>query len=223
MKMSVTKNERAVVVISDLTELPPEKDQLYTFIENAGRAVCESLIKSNYVDYVTLYDASATKANLVQTLQAIGAKPTIKAIDLIVMLHGRTNQLGFKGGHSNTKTLATDIAELNLNNKLRLVYSTACFGSSHNDDFRKAGFNTSIGARKVNTNAAVELPVVLQLWISGQKIKDSLAVGENPLTRDTADAAAKLFADFNNLSYKDDIDSDKVLAGSGQLTINSNG
>jgi hypothetical protein len=75
----------------------------------------------------------------------------------------------------------------------------------------------------VNTNGAVELPVVLQLWTSGQKIKDSLAVGENPFTRNAADAAAKLFADLNDLSYKNDIDSDKVLAGSGQLTINSNG
>lgn len=221
--MSANKNERAVIVISDLTELPPEKDQLYTFIENAGRAVCETLLKNNYADYVTLYDASATKANLVQTIQAIGAKANIKAIDLIVMLHGRSNRLGFKGGNYNTRTLATDIAALNLSNKLRLVYSTACFGSSHNDDFRNAGFSTSIGARKTNTNAAVEFPVVLQLWTSGQKIKDSLAVGENPLTRSGADAAAKLFADFNNLSYKNDIDSDKVLVGSGQLTINSNG
>lgn len=221
--MSVTKNERAVVVISDLTELPPEKDQLYTFIESAGRVFCETLLKNDYADYVTLYDASATKANLIQTLQAIGAKATIKAIDLIVMLHGSTNRLGFKGGNSNTATLATDIAALNLHGKLRLVYSTACFGSSHNDDFRNAGFNTSIGARKVNTNGAVELPVILQLWTAGQKIKDALAVGENPLTRDTADAAAKLFADFNNLSYKNEIDSDKVLVGNGQLRISSNG
>jgi len=221
--MSATKDERAVIVISDLTELPPEKDKLYTFIERAGRAVCETLLKSNYADYVTLYDASATKANLVQTLQTIGAKPTIKAIDLIVMLHGSTNRLGFKGGSYKTDILATDIAALNLRGKLRLVYSTACFGSSHNDDFRNAGFNTSIGARKVNTNAAAELPAILQLWVSGQKIKDSLAVAENPFTRDAADAAAKLFADFNNLSYKNNIDSDKVLAGSGQLTINSNG
>ena len=221
--MSVTKNERAVVVISDLTELPPEKDQLYTFIESAGRVVCETLLKNDYADYVTLYDASATKANLIQTLQAIGAKATIKAIDLIVMLHGSTNRLGFKGGNFNTATLATDIAALNLRGKLRLVYSTACFGSSHNDDFRNAGFNTSIGARKVNTNGAVELPVILQLWTAGQKIKDALAVGENPLTRDTADAAAKLFADFNNLSYKNEIDSDKVLVGNGQLRISSNG
>jgi len=221
--MSVSKNERAVVVISDLTELPPEKDQLYTFIESAGRVVCETLLKNDYADYVTLYDASATKANLIQTLQAIGAKATIKAIDLIVMLHGSANRLGFKGGNSNTATLATDIAALNLHGKLRLAYSTACFGSSHNDDFRNAGFNTSIGARKVNTNGAVELPVILQLWTAGQKIKDALAVGENPLTRDTADAAAKLFADFNNLSYKNEIDSDKVLVGNGQLRISSNG
>ena len=75
----------------------------------------------------------------------------------------------------------------------------------------------------MNTNGAVELSVILQLWTAGQKIKDALAVGENPLTRDTADVAAKLFADFNNLSYKNQIDSDKVLVGNGQLRISSNG
>ncbi len=221
--MTVNKNERALIVISDLTERPPEKDRLYNFIETAGRNVCETILKDDYADYVTLYDNSATKNNLIQILKTIGAKTTIKAIDLIVMLHGFPNILGFKGGNYNTVSLANEIAALNLKNKLRLVYSTACFGSSHNDDFRNAGFNTSIGAQKVNTNAAVELPVLLQLWASGQKIKDALAVAENPLSRNAADAAAKLYADLNNFSYRNEINSDKVLRGDSQLTINSIG
>jgi hypothetical protein len=221
--MSVTKDERAIVVISELTSAPTERDWLYNFIEGAGRSSCERILKDDYVDYVTLYDASATKANLIQTLQAIGSKGTIKAIDLIVMLHGSSNRLYFKEGGCNTATLAAEIAALNLKNKLRLVYSTACYGSSHNDDFLQAGFSASIGARKVNANSEVEFSPLLQLWASGHTIKDALSVGENPLTRDAADAAARLYAHLKNLSYKDDINSDKVLLGDGQLTINSNG
>jgi hypothetical protein len=222
-KMSVTKDERAIVVISELTSRPPEKARLYNFIEISGRSLCESILKDDYVDYVTLYDDSATKANLIQTLQAIGAKVTIKAIDLIIMLHGSSGSLGFYGVNGTTATLASEIAALNLKNKLRLVYSTACYGSSHNADFLKAGFSTSIGARKVNANAEVELPPLLQLWARGYSIKDALSVGENPLTRQAADTAARLYAHRKNLSYKDDINSDKVLLGDDQLTINSNG
>lgn len=220
--MAINKNQRALVLISDLTNLPPEKDLLYNFIENSGRTVCSTILQNQYIEYVTLFDNAATKNNLINKLKNIGAKPQIKVIDLIVMLHGSNNRLGFKNGNTDTNMLSQEIKSLNLKNKLRLIYSTACYGMTHNDDWINAGFTTSIGSRKVNANASVEFPVLLQLWAAGFKIKDALAAGENPLTRIPADQAARIFASLNNLSYRNSIDSDKVLAGNSQIKISTN-
>jgi hypothetical protein len=221
--MSVTKAQRAVLIVSDLTSAPPDRDWLYNFIESGGRTTCKTILEPHYARFEKLYDSAATRSNFIQKLQTLGADPAIRAIDVIVMLHGATNQLGFRNGMFSTPTLRTQIANLNIAPKLRLLYSTACYGASHNDDFVGGGFNTSIGARKVNTNAAVELPALLGLWVTGSKIKDALAVGESPVTRNAADTAAKVYATWNNLPWKNQVDSDKVLLGDGQLRITSNG
>ena len=178
--MSIQKNQRALIVISQLTKgVDQDQRWLYRFIESSGRSVVESTLKDDYADYVTLYDQSATKANLLNTVRAIGAKPTIKEIDLVVMLHGSHNSLVFHDAACNTSALKTDIASLNLAHKLRMVYSTACYGDSHSDDFVSAGFSAAIGAVAVNANAAVELPVFLNLWSWNWRLRDALGQ-QNP-------------------------------------------
>jgi hypothetical protein len=63
--MPIHKNQRALVVISQLTRgVTQDQRWLYRFIENSGRSVIEGILKDDYGDYVTLYDQSATKANL---------------------------------------------------------------------------------------------------------------------------------------------------------------
>lgn len=220
--MSIQKNQRALIVISQLTRgVDQDQRWLYRFIESSGRDVVESTLKDDYADYVTLYDQSATKANLLNTVRAIGAKPTIKEIDLVVMLHGSRNSLVFHDAACNTSILRTDIANLNLTRKLRMVYSTACYGDSHSDDFVNAGFSAAIGAVAVNANAAVELPVFLNLWSWNWRLRDALGAAESPLTRVPADEAARVFGDANNTSWKDEVNSDKRIRGNGDIKIES--
>ncbi|MBM4256845.1 MAG: hypothetical protein FJ147_13235 [Deltaproteobacteria bacterium] len=221
--MSIQKQQRALLVVSQVTRgISNGQQWLYRFIEHSGRGVVESTLKDDYGDYITLYDQSATKANLLNTLKSTGAKATIKEIDLIVMLHGTPNVLVFHEGNQNMSTLKTEIVTLNLKGKLRMVYSTTCFGESHADDFVAAGFNAAIGAVGVNTNAAVELPVFLNFWSWNWRLRDALASAESPLTRIPADEAAKAYARTNHLSWADAVNSDKVIRGDGNIKIDAN-
>jgi hypothetical protein len=161
----------------------------------------------------------ATTDNLISTLDEVGATDDIQAIDLFVLLHGSPNRLEFHDRSWFAPDMAAQIAGLGLGPRLRLVYSTACYGATHNDDFLQAGFKAAIGARGVNSNSAFELPMLLNLWALGKSVKDALRLGDKPATRKLADEAAKAFGRLSNLSWVDEVNSQKLLSGNAMLTI----
>ena len=214
--------QRALIVVSQLTQGIPENQQwLYRFIEAAGRSVTEITLKDDYApdQYRPLLDELATTGNLVDTLVEVGAIDGILAIDLFLLLHGSPDRLEFHDRSWYTPSMATILAGLGLSSKLRLVYSTACYGATHNDDFIQAGFKAAIGARGVNTNSAFELPMLLNLWALGKNAKDALRLGDKPATRRLADEAAKAYGRLGDLPWVDEVNSQKLLSGNALLTI----
>jgi hypothetical protein len=218
----IAQTQRALIVISQLTQGIPENQQwLYRFIEAAGRSVIEITLKNDYApgQYRALLDEMATTNNLVDTLTELGAMDGIQAIDLFVLLHGSPDRLEFHNGSWYTPNMATTLAGLGLSPKLRLVYSTACYGATHNDDFIKGGFKAAIGARGVNTNSAFELPMLINLWALGKSVKDALQLGDKPATRRLADEAARTYGRLGKLWWVKEVDSQKLLSGNAMLTI----
>ena len=99
------------------------------------------------------------------------------------------------------------------------MYSTCCFGDSHSADFIAAGFDSAIGSKKVNANAAVEFGPLLSLWQFDFKLSDCLAPTIPPTP--AADAAASLYGQTANTSWKNAVDSTKVLRGNPNLKIST--
>jgi hypothetical protein len=218
----ITREQRALIVVSQLTNgIPAGQQWLYRFIEAAGRSVAEITLKDDYApdQYRALLDETATSDNLLATLAELGARPEIQAIDLLVLLHGWKDNLEFQDGSWYTPSMASTLGGLGLASKLRLVYSTACYGASHNDDFLQAGFKAAIGALGVNSNSAFELPMLLNLWALGKTVKEALKLGDKPATRKLADEAAKAYGRLGNLSWVNDVNSQKLLSGNALLTI----
>jgi hypothetical protein len=218
----ITRDQRALIVVSQLTNgIPANLQWLYRFIEAAGRSVAEITLKNDYApdQYRALLDDMATTDNLVDTLAELGARNDIQAIDLLILLHGWKDSLEFHNSSWYTPSMANTLQGLGLSSKLRLVYSTACYGASHNDDFLLAGFKTAIGALKVNTNSAFELPMLLNLWALGKNVKDALRLGDKPATRKLADEAAKAFGRAGDMPWVKEVNSQKLLSGNAELTI----
>ena len=214
--MTISKSQRALVVVCYLSASKKWFDG-YNFIEASGMATIDLLIAGKYGTVTKLKDANATKAKFLSTLKTLGAKSTIKAIDVIMMTHGNPNKLYFYKNDDNkeetisTPALGADIKALKLESKLRLLYSTACYGSSHNNDFVNAGFCASVGAKAINTNSATEFPIVLGSWGGGDKISTAISWGEQGYV--VFDAIAKLSKDW------EDSNSDKDILGDGSIRI----
>ena len=215
--MSVSKNERVLIVINHIAS--GDTDYLYRFIEVAARGTVQATLGDDYAKIVKLYDANATLAKLIAALKNEGAKTSIKRIDLIVMLHGGTGTIIFKDGSKNSSVVENQIKALNIKPKLRLAYSTCCFGDSHSADFIAAGFDSAIGSKKANANAAVEFAPLLSLWQFDFKLSDCLAP-TIPLTP-AADAASIAYGQAAGTSWRDDVDSTKVLRGNPNLKIST--
>lgn len=215
--MAINKNERVLVFLSHVAS--GQNDFLYQFIEASGRDTVENLLGDEYDTIVKLYGANATLAKLIARLTTQGARASIKRIDLIVMLHGKTGKLVFYDGSSKSSVVKTEIKALNLESKLRLAYSTACYGDSHSKDFLSAGFDSAIGSKKVNANAAVEVAPLLALWRLNFKLSACLAPTVAPTP--AADYAATLYGQANDTDWKNDVNSTKVLRGNKNLRIST--
>ncbi len=211
----INKTERALLVISNMvTHGRSDLQRLYQFIELSGVALAEIILRPRYKTYRKLVRDQATFNAFIAALISLASDDSIKAIDLILNLHGYEKVLCFEDGEVCTDRIKNELLDLNLNAKLRMVYSTCCYGKSHAEDFVAGGFKAASGALATNANAATEYPVFLTLWAAGRKFKSAIATGNISLTRIPQDRAAKAMG-------FDDADSHKVIIGNGNITIKS--
>lgn len=211
--MAVTKNQRALVVLKYIATGDSDIEWLYGFAEGASGVVVDAGLGDQYGTIVRLKGTQATRPKLLSTLADLGNRSDIKAIDLLVMVHGEAERLLLRGGKHAMDRLAFDIDVLGIGKKLRLAYSTACYGATHADELVAAGFDCAVGAKQINANGATEFPLVVAGWSSGKTIET--AVADGAVGMDLQDAAAVVMG-FNG------VDSTKVIAGDGDLTISSN-
>ncbi|MEW6127900.1 MAG: hypothetical protein AB1757_12750 [Acidobacteriota bacterium] len=212
---SITSNERALVVVSNLvTHGRSDLRWLYQFIEHSGVKLTDMILGSRYRHFHKLVGEPATLTNFLTTLAALTNEDSLQAIDVILHLHGDEKVLFFEDGEYSTESIKQELLELNHRHKLRMLYSTGCYGKHHAVDLVAGGFKVACGAIATNANAATEYPTFLTLWAAGSKFKEAIAAGDIALTRIPQDRAAKAmgFADA---------DSTKTIIGDGNLTIKS--
>ncbi len=218
--MSTSKNQRRLLIISELqTSGRTDLKWLYQFLDASGPTLGLNYLQGMYKEVTVLTGKKATKSNFINTLCSLSEKPGTKAVDVILQLHGGENELTFydgdKGDKVKTNELAMQIKSKQLNNKLRLLYSMACHGYKHTDDFIDAGFRTVSGACGVNANSATDYPAQLAAWASGKQYTDCVTLGNAEPGRSIADNIAKTMGFSKANSFK-------KIRGYKKLTINSN-
>jgi hypothetical protein len=215
--MSTSKAQRALVVVSEL-DLDPQTAWLYRGLETTGRFVVEQMGAQHYAHVRKLYDQKATLGKLVGALADAAGTPGIREVDVVIMLHGSSEVLVFAGNTDvKTATLRDRIADLGIAAKLRLAYSTACFGASHADDLVAAGFTAAVGARKVNANGGIEVPVFTGQWPGNRKLSEVMATAQ--IGREAQDTAAEVVGGLTGASWAGQVDSSKVVRGNAAITV----
>ena len=214
--MAISKDQRRLLIVSNLTDFGRSNLRwLYKFIDTGSVSLAQAILGHFYKQVSVLEGEKATANAFVHRLTRMAKAPGAKAVDVLLHLHGGQGQLWFAEGAVTTSSLAARIRKKNIDHRLRLLYSTACYGATHAQDFVDAGFSTASGAQQTNANAAHDYPIQLGTWALNRPYRAVVRAGNRKMFRDLYDGTAKVmgFTDVN--SYK-------IIRGDKDITIRSN-
>ncbi|MGB0454113.1 MAG: hypothetical protein ACPGJV_10410 [Bacteriovoracaceae bacterium] len=214
----VSKGHRQLVVVSELKTFGQSNlSWLYSFLDASTVTVAVAKMSHAYRSIKIIKGSKATKTRFVNVLNRYSKRNAISAIDVILSLHGLSNELYFADGAVSTFDLRDDLKDNPKKYKYRLMYNLACYGSSHRNEFRASGFKTVVGARRVNANSAFEYPFFLTHYGLGtMNVKTIIGFTNMHPSKLSYDFMAKTVGGFS------DADSHKKISGVQNLKINSN-
>jgi len=204
--------ERALVVLSELSD--DKYAALYEFVEKSAIALSMTLAVQ-YRKIVVLSGKNAESHDFVGALKNLAADSKIHEIDVLAFIHGNPGKMSFSNGVKASEAIRTDIAKLDIKRKLRMYFTTACYGATHAEDMIAAGFNCAAGPLGVCANSAVVLPEFITLWATGSSFEDCIDASQNP-------ALSKPFEDRARKMNFSDVDSTNRRYGAGGVRITTN-
>jgi hypothetical protein len=203
----VGKDGRVLLVVANLSKWGDSRFlQLYEWLDSNAVNLANVLMRLHYREIDTLVGSEATRQNFVDRTAALAHDTQTRAVDVFLHLHGLPGELFFEDSPVATSELAAELKAADLKQRLRLLYSTACYGASHAPDFVKAGFRVASGSKAVNANGPYDYPAQLLNWSLGKTYRMTVQAGNAWLFREGLDAVARA------LGFAD-IDSDKVIEG----------
>jgi hypothetical protein len=180
--MSVGKNERDLLVVSYLFTGGNQKlPWLYRWLEDNAVDLARVMLSSHYRKFATLEGDEVTSANFIDRITSLASDEQLQALDVFLHLHGLPGELVFRDGAMSISKISEKLQAANLK-KLRVLFSTACYGKTHATGFIQAGFRVASGAEDVNANAVIEYPVFMDAWRNEKTFKSAVYRAPNALT-----------------------------------------
>ena len=221
----VAKAERELVQIILLSpDYVDAERALYEFIESSTETLTRSILGPVYRRMTFLKGSAATLPGLVDALGTASGRPGIEAVDLLFTTHGTGNKVLLAEGQLADTAVRDAVRTLSpaKRAKLRIVFSTACFGATHLDSWIGAGFTEASGAEGIYADSAVSYAPFLVAWAAERTFAQAVAAANAADVLDAADNVAKAFyLAQNKPDSAAKIDSDRVRAGTGTSRIYS--
>jgi hypothetical protein len=215
----ITRDERVLLVVANLVLGDSDSNGgdyqwLYKWLDRYAVLVANLLMRPVYRTVESLTRDEVTRDAFLGRVVSLASDPETKALDVFLVMHGNPGRVYFDDMSITTANLGERLKAADLAGRLRLLYSTACYGASHADDFVKAGFRTASGAVAVCANGPYDFPTQLLKWGTNQTYKSTLKAGNNPVFRVIHDNAAKAMG-FT------DVNSEKIIVGKKYTRITS--
>lgn len=222
----VTKNNRELVQIIFLTEdtYVGAERLLYDFIELGSGGLVDNILTNDYKMVHLIHGTNATLQKLKDTLIAAGSSTTTTAVDLIVCTHGSDDKLHFANGGSSTRHVKDVLSAIddNIKKKFRMVFSTACFGETHNTMWRQIGFECASGSEGIYADSEATLTPFLHAWETEKTFTEAIDTANRADVGRVADGLAKAFYHARNLPDRErEVNSHRVVSGRGDTRIYS--
>jgi hypothetical protein len=214
MLMDVNKNERVILLASNVSGTSTRYRRLYRWLDDNAITIGKAIVGPHYHSVSVLKGDAVTREAFVTRVRVLAKSVGTQALDVFLNLHGERDALRFADGRAKITDLGEELADLHLQHRLRLLYSTCCWGARHAPMFVAAGFKTASGARGINANGPYDLPVQLTRWTSGATYAAAVRSANNAAMMEVHDRLARL-GGFNN------VDSFKEVYGMKSLRITS--
>jgi hypothetical protein len=163
-------------------------------------------LAQHYREIGTLSGDDVTSSNFVDRVVSLARLSDMRAVDVFLVVHGLPGQLLFDDGLFTSAEIGSRLRAAQLPDRLRLLYSTACYGATHAKDFVAAGFRTASGALGVNANGPYDYPAQLHHWGLGDTYRAVVKAGNNAIGTATFDGLAR------HLGFQD-VNSEKIIEG----------
>ncbi|MFZ4506599.1 MAG: hypothetical protein ACOYON_02745 [Fimbriimonas sp.] len=186
----------------------------YEFAERGAKQAVNALLEDSYGRIVVL-GSDASFDNFLAEMRKLDEDASVSVIDVFIVQHGDKRTLLFADGEVVDVSHIAKVFDPKAkgrgeepvgNKKLRLLYSSACYGASHARDWQRAGFKTVIGAEGLCATGPSEFVPFITLWRSGLKVSLAIQIADIPPVRDITDKIAGG-------------DSKKVISGNKNLRI----
>jgi hypothetical protein len=217
--VKITRDERVLLVVANLVlgdngSNGGNYQSLYEWLDRYAVLVANLLMRPVYRVVESLTKDQVTLGAFLDRVVSLAGDPETKALDVFFVVHGSPGRVYFDDVSITTADLREQLKATDLADRLRLLYSTACYGASHAGDFIEAGFRTASGAVGVCANGPYDFPTQLLKWGTAHTYKSTVKAGNNPVFRVIHDNAAKVMG-FT------DVNSEKIIAGKKYTRITS--
>ena len=187
----VTKAERELVQIILVSDgYTGAERAMYEFIEVATEGLTTAILGPHYQRMTFVKGAAATLDGVTSALNAAAGRSGVEAVDLLFTTHGSGSKMTLADGEVKDTTLGSAItsrlspARLA---KLRIVFSTACFGETHLDMWTDVGFTEASGAEGIYADSAVSYAPFLTAWAAERTFAEAVAAANAADVRNAAD------------------------------------
>jgi hypothetical protein len=169
----VERSERALVAVVNLSLRARSNRAIYRYEEKRAAKKIRRDLASHYGRTVIFEGKAATRENFLRAVREVSADPAVRAIDVIVYLHGAPGAIAFVDtGYFPSARIRDDLLALDTEvraetggvSKFRALYSDACWGESHIADWLRAGFRTVSGAIDQDSNWSKDLGRWMKTW-----------------------------------------------------------
>ncbi|GIW73283.1 MAG: hypothetical protein KatS3mg102_2825 [Planctomycetota bacterium] len=140
-------------------------------IEDLGEAILGPLLRAAYAEVVVVRGTEATPEDFFAAIRSLAARR--EAVDLILLAHGSPDRLWLREGRPIRGADIVEQLEGRGGERLRMVYSSLCYGASLNQAWRKAGARAVAGA--VDVKIPLDLPAFLLGWLAGGEYASVMA------------------------------------------------
>lgn len=234
----VRRDERALVVFSEFNEDndPEILRRLYRFVERNGISVAMTVLQGSYDRVIPVTGPAATLDQFIDSLELALFDDGIEEVDVIFNSHGNYRESermayvyfapdpdypddSMEGsGEVSAAYLGEKIEALASEERLRMFYTTACWGDHIAEEMVASGFSCGAGSIDVNTNSAIEYPLFLAAWKAGLPFGTAIRQAVKRSQYRKTDAAARLMKS----DWWKSADSYKALHGDTSINKRSN-